>query len=114
VVVYDEHGGFYDRVSPPAGVTAPADHVAEFDFTQLGVRVPALLISPWCDSHVDHTTFDHTSLLNYLCDKWGMEPLGDRTNAATSIAAAIRTTGWPRIADTPRFVRVPTQSPHSG
>lgn len=110
VVAYDEHGGFYDHVPPPTGVLAPDEHTQEFDFTQLGVRVPALLISPWCDARVEHTTFDHTSLLKYLCDKWDMKPLGDRARTANSIAAAIRTTGVPRVADTPPFIRVSTQS----
>lgn len=104
VVVYDEHGGFYDHVTPPATI-APDDHTAAFDFTQLGVRVPAILISPWCDAGVDHTQFDHTSLLKYLCDKWGMPPLGERTRAANSIATALRTA--PRTDDTPAFIRVP-------
>lgn len=103
VVVYDEHGGFYDHVVPPATV-APDDHTTAYDFTQLGVRVPAVLISPWCDAGVDHTQFDHTSVLRYLCDKWGMPPLGARTSAANSIAAALRPTR--RTDDTPAFIRV--------
>ena len=103
VVAYDEHGGFYDHVVPPATV-APDDHVTAYDFTQLGVRVPAILISPWCDAGAHHTPFDHTSVLKYLCDKWGMPPLGERTRAANSIAAAIRPT--PRTDDTPAFIRV--------
>jgi phospholipase C len=107
VVVYDEHGGFYDHVTPPAAVS-PDDHTDEYSFTQLGVRVPALLISPWCDARVEHTQFDHTSLLKYLCDKWEMAPLGERARAANSIAAAIRTTGTPRV-DAPPFIRVPNQ-----
>jgi phospholipase C len=107
VIVYDEHGGFYDHVPPPA-TTAPDTHTQDFGFTQLGVRVPALLVSPWCDATVHHTQFDHTSLLKYLCDKWGMPPLGQRT--ANSIAPAIRTTGEPRTADTPPFIRIPNQT----
>jgi phospholipase C len=110
VVVYDEHGGFYDHVPPPTGVAAPDAHTEAFDFTQLGVRVPALLISPWCDARVEHTQFDHTSLLKYLCDKWDMAPLGERTRTANSIATAIRVTGEPRVADTPPFIRVPNTS----
>lgn len=106
VVVYDEHGGFYDHVVPPADVLAPDTHTEAFGFTQLGVRVPALLVSPWCDRGVHHTTFDHTSLLKYLCDKWDMAPLGNRAGTANSIAAAIRTTGEPRVEGTPAFIRV--------
>ncbi|HEX4705366.1 MAG TPA: alkaline phosphatase family protein, partial [Pseudonocardiaceae bacterium] len=108
VVVYDEHGGFYDHVTPPPAV-APDDRTEQYDFARLGVRVPALLVSPWCDAGVHHAQLDHTSLLKYLCDKWGMEPLGARAMAANSISPAIRTTGAARVADTPPFIRVPNQ-----
>jgi phospholipase C len=54
LVVYDEHGGLYDHVPPPActpgGFTAPAAATgtgASFDFDRLGIRVPAILISPY-------------------------------------------------------------------
>jgi phospholipase C len=78
IVVYDEHGGFYDHVSPPDTI-APDDQTSEYDFRRLGVRVPALLVSPWVDPGVCHTVFDHTSILRYMCDKFGMPPLGSRT-----------------------------------
>lgn len=93
VVFYDEHGGFYDHVEPPAAIP-PDDHREEYAFDRLGVRVPALLISPWVDRCVDPTQFDHTSLLRYLTDKWALGPLGRRTAAATtnSIGVALRRT----------------------
>jgi phospholipase C len=54
LVVYDEHGGIYDHVPPPTCtpdlfVAQPADTKTgkEFRFDRLGVRVPAVLISPW-------------------------------------------------------------------
>ena len=54
LVVYDEHGGIYDHVVPPActpdGYTAPAAATQTgmpFSFDRLGVRVPAILISPY-------------------------------------------------------------------
>ena len=43
LIVYDEHGGFYDHVPPP-----PAPKVSpEFPVGTLGVRVPAMVVSPW-------------------------------------------------------------------
>jgi phospholipase C len=54
LVVYDEHGGIFDHVPPPA--CTPDGHSAgpadtglsfSFNFDRLGVRVPAILISPW-------------------------------------------------------------------
>jgi phospholipase C len=103
-IFFDEHGGFYDHVVPP-GAVAPDDHQQEYTFDQLGVRVPALLISPWVSRTVDHTQFDHTSVLKYLIDKWGLGSLGRRAAAATSIAAALREPR-PRT-DTVGFLRVP-------
>jgi phospholipase C len=54
LVVYDEHGGIYDHVIPPActpdGKVASADATGTgepFAFDRLGIRVPAILISPW-------------------------------------------------------------------
>jgi len=88
VVFYDEHGGFYDHVPPPMTV-APDQHHDEYAFNQLGVRIPALLISPWIDRRVEMTQFDHTSLLKYLIEKWGLRPLGDRTAHANSIDVAL-------------------------
>jgi phospholipase C len=89
IVFYDEHGGFYDHVEPPT-VVAPDNQQQEYTFDRLGVRVPALLASPWVKSGVEHTVFDHTSVLKYLIDKWALGPLGGRTAAANSIAVALR------------------------
>jgi len=64
VLLYDEHGGFYDHVKPPAAVVPDATSArAKFRFDRLGLRVPAILVSPWVGEGVaDHTTYDHTSL----------------------------------------------------
>ena len=66
ILLYDEHGGFYDHVPPPIAV--PPDHAStsasKFQFNRLGLRVPAILISPWVGrGKVDHRLYDHTSLL---------------------------------------------------
>ncbi len=90
VVVYDEHGGFYDHVVPPPAVP-PDNHHDEYSFDQLGVRVSALLVSPWVDRRIERTQFDHTSLLKYLTEKWQLAPLPSRRVAqANSIAVALR------------------------
>lgn len=95
VLLYDEHGGFCDHVAPPATV-APDEHTKDFSFTQLGVRVPALLISPWLDPGVLSTDFDHTSLLKYLTDKWDLGPLGNRVPQANSFAPELLKLASPR------------------
>jgi len=70
LVVYDEHGGIYDHVVPPDCApdkfTAPANSTGtgmEFKFDRLGVRVPAILISPWIPKNtVVDRVFDHASI----------------------------------------------------
>jgi phospholipase C len=71
LIVYDEHGGIYDHVPPPACV--PDGFVAQpndtgtgmpFAFDRLGVRVPAILVSPWIPKGtvVTGRTFEHASI----------------------------------------------------
>jgi len=105
LVLYDEHGGFYDHISPPPAVP-PDAHAEEYAFDRLGVRVPALLISPWVDRGVFHSQLDHTSLLKYLADKGNLGPLGARTAQANTFAAAIKSARPPRI-DTPESITLP-------
>jgi phospholipase C len=74
LVVYDEHGGIYDHVPPPnCSPNAPDGFVASpndtglpfsFAFDRLGVRVPAILISPWVPKGlvVDGRIFEHASI----------------------------------------------------
>ena len=97
VITYDEHGGFFDHVVPPKAIP-PRYPIGtdEYNFDQLGVRVPTLLVSPWVEKKVEATTFDHTSLLKYLKDKWSLGDLGERVNSASSIGIALRTEGSPR------------------
>lgn len=109
VLLYDEHGGFYDHVAPPA-TRAPDEHTNEFDFMSLGVRVPAILISPWLDPGVSHAVFDHTSLLKYLTDKWKLGSLGNRTPQASSFAVELSKRGTARL-DTPSPFSGPLLSP---
>ena len=70
LIVYDEHGGIYDHVPPPA---CPPDKFPSseidpgtgkpFMFDRLGVRVPAILVSPWIPSGtVVNRVFDHASI----------------------------------------------------
>ena len=104
IVVYDEHGGFYDHVDPPPTI-APDEKTASWSFNQLGVRVPALLISPRAKKRVEHTQFDHTSVLRYLQDKWSLGSLGLRTSQANSIGCAV-SANEPLRQDTTPFIRV--------
>jgi phospholipase C len=64
LIVYDEHGGFFDHV-PPQPVPSPDDKTGPtgFDFTVTGVRVPAVAISPLIPKgHVDPTFYEHATI----------------------------------------------------
>src|SRR5262249_1225818 len=76
VVVYDEHGGLYDHVPPPAAANpdnknwngSPNSLDPAFDFTRLGVRVPAVIVSPYIPARtIDHTVYDHSSIIGTAC-----------------------------------------------
>jgi phospholipase C len=98
LIVYDEHGGTYDHVSPPACV-ADEPFVAlasdtgtgqPFHFDRLGVRVPAILISPWIakGSVIDGRVFEHASIpatvMGWLLPQYGAKNRGVRElNAET-------------------------------
>jgi phospholipase C len=63
LVVWDEHGGFFDHVPPPLTLSPDdASMDAEFKFRRLGVRVPAILVSPWVPRGITHTVFDHSAI----------------------------------------------------
>ena len=100
IVLYDEHGGFFDHVVPPPAV-APDGHTERYSFDRLGFRVPAILISPFLDPGVVATVFDHTSLLRMAGNLWpGVTPLGRRAQQANDPVAALTWRSAPR-ADMP-------------
>jgi phospholipase C len=69
VVVYDEHGGFYDHVPPPP--TQPGDPAKH---RTLGLRVPALVVGPRVRRGVSHETFEHTSLIATILRRFTADP----------------------------------------
>src|ERR1700733_11512169 len=70
LIVYDEHGGIFDHVIPPLCTpdqfTATANDTGTgqpFAFDRLGVRVPAILVSPWIPKGtIVSRVFDHASI----------------------------------------------------
>ena len=71
LITYDEHGGIYDHVVPPAcmpdGFVAQPNDTGtgrEFKFDRLGVRVPAVLVSPWVPQAtvVQGRVFEHACI----------------------------------------------------
>ncbi|HYI40435.1 MAG TPA: alkaline phosphatase family protein [Allosphingosinicella sp.] len=73
IVTYDEHGGFFDHVPPPPIPTEPPPGALFTErFTSLGVRVPALVVSPFVrKGSVCSETMDHVSILKFIGDTFG-------------------------------------------
>lgn len=90
VVTYDDWGGWYDHVPPP-----------QVDADGYGFRVPALFVSPYSRSGlIDSTVYDYTSVLRFIEEHWGLDPLTARDATANSIGAALDLTQPPKA---PRF-----------
>ncbi len=80
IINFDEWGGFYEHVPPPRAV---APNKVDTDQVNgqalLGLRVPALFVSPFTQNGgVSHTVFDHTSILKLIEWRWGLSPLTAR------------------------------------
>jgi phospholipase C len=87
IVTYDEHGGFYDHVAPPGTVNpdGQTSSTPSFGFDHLGVRVPALLVSPWVPAgHADSTVYDHTSILGFVKQHFGLSAFLHERDAAAN------------------------------
>jgi phospholipase C len=93
IIAFDEHGGFYDPILPPLAPSpdnkavvyhssANPSEAVTFNFNQYGIRVPAILISPWVENGVDSTTYDHTSILAFLENRFNLDPLTNRDAVA--------------------------------
>ncbi|MGA7537399.1 MAG: alkaline phosphatase family protein [Steroidobacteraceae bacterium] len=115
IITYDEHGGNYDHVAPPANATAPGDGtVGEygFDFTRFGPRVPSVLVSPLIAAGSvfrGSGPIDHTSVLRTIAERWGTEPLTNRDRNAATLGDVL-TLAKPR-ADDPLSGVLPPVSP---
>jgi phospholipase C len=97
VVLYDEHGGFYDHVAPPAAADDRAD------FRSYGVRVPSMVVSPYVEARsVSSVTYDHTSLIKTILTRFcrsgeTVPSMGARVDAAEHLGGLLTATA-PRAA----------------
>jgi phospholipase C len=105
IVLFDEHGGCYDHVSPPTaadcgfaispdGMVIPPTHVggSGFKFDRLGVRVPAVVVSPFtAPGTIANKVYDHTSILSTLVNCFGLPQglLGKRQEKAPDVSEAL-------------------------
>lgn len=99
IVTWDEHGGFYDHVAPPAAVppgdTAPGSKYNQygFGFDRYGVRVPAVVVSPYIPANtIDHRLYDHSSIPKTVEAAFGLTSLTNRDKAALSVLSLLTLT----------------------
>ncbi|MBN1210470.1 MAG: hypothetical protein JXB05_36790 [Myxococcaceae bacterium] len=122
VITYDEHGGCYDHVPPPANAVPPDDSAGQygFDFKRFGPRVPTVLVSPLIEAGTvfrapapkeggTATPFDHTSILTTVEARFGLPALTKRDAAAPHLGGVF-TLSKPRTDDPLSGVTAPVSS----
>jgi phospholipase C len=123
VITFDEHGGNWDHVPAPAAVP-PDDRVSKsgFRFDRMGVRVPAILVSPYVRPGTvfrapTGSTYelDHTALIATLLKWAGIDPasagMGRRVAAAPTFEGVLTSAAR---TDKPRFVVPPSYATQGG
>lgn len=120
VVTFDEHGGYFEHVDPaaaanPDGIDSPApgdtaSFAPQFAFDRLGLRVPALLASPYLPKGVVCSTpLQHTSVLVTVRELFGISGALTRRDAAAPSFSALFL-GAPR-GDAPSVLVSPAARP---
>jgi phospholipase C len=114
MVTFDEWGGFYDHVPPPhvtddtnpanvshAGdATTPTDGQLVPDYTQLGFRVPAIVVSNLAAAQVVHRgPFEHTSTLKLIESAFGLQPLTARDANTENLGQVLLRSPRPPVPD---------------
>jgi len=112
MVTFDEHGGTYDHVPPPAAPppdpSAPAGQMG-FGFDRSGVRVPAIAISAWIpDRTVVTDEYRSTSVIRTIRERWSLgAPLTGRDAAARDLSPVFTLDtprdpqSWPEVSPRP-------------
>jgi acid phosphatase len=78
IITYDEHGGRWDHVAPPV-----------LDKWGPGIRVPAIIISPFAKKgFVDHAQYDTTAIMKLIEERWNLQPLNERDAKAGNLLTA--------------------------
>jgi phospholipase C len=103
LIVYDEHGGLYDHV-PPVPMVSP-DNLSSvapaFDFKLSGVRVPAVVVSPYvARGTISKTVYDHSSVIatamQLFTEDWPTDALHARAQQANTICDLLDLNAVPR------------------
>ena len=92
VLNFDEHGGFFDHVAPPACVddTVLAESGPHPNLKRLGFRVPAIAMGPFAPRRIETAgPYEHCSILKMIEWRWGLEPMRARDRHARNLAEAL-------------------------
>src|SRR5262245_8260674 len=112
VLNFDEHGGFFDHVQPPAcqdDTIVPPDRFGRRpDLQRLGFRVPAIAMGPFAPRRIEQAgPYEHCSILRMIEWRWGPEPMTLRDRHARNFAEALDFTSRRDPISLPRFVPPP-------
>lgn len=99
LITFDEHGGTYDHVPPPAATPPVADDAPGemgFAFDRLGARVPAIAVSAYTRRNsIIHDEMHHGAVIATLTKLHGLRPLTRRDENANDLFSIVN-------LDTPR------------
>ncbi len=78
IITYDDNGGRWDHIAPP-----------KVDRWGPGVRVPAIIVSPFAKKkYVDHTLYDTTSIMAFIERRWNLRPVATRDATVADLTNA--------------------------
>lgn len=93
LITFDEHGGTYDHVAPPAATPPEADEPAGemgFMFDRLGPRVPAIAVSAYTRAGtIIHDEMHHGAVIATLTRLHGLRPLTRRDDTARDLFSIV-------------------------
>ena len=120
IFTFDEAGGFHDHV-PPISVVAPdsippkllsTDHPG--DFTQSGMRVPLIVVSPFAKQHyTSHVPMDSTSILKFIETRFAVPSLTNRDASGNDMSDFFDFVSPPRVS-LPLLPEQPAYNPDMG
>jgi phospholipase C len=98
IVLWDDWGGWYDDVAPP-----------QRDFRGLGIRVPAIVISPYSKRGVSHTPYEFGSILKLVEQTFDLPTLGPTSMGYTDVRATSLIDAFDFTQAPIKFVKIPAK-----
>jgi phospholipase C len=114
IYTYDEHGGYYDHVPPPAAIApdsiapelGPGEIPGGYDL--YGPRVPGIVASPYSKPNATtDVVHDHTSVLATIEAKWNLPALTYRDANAKTVEDFLDLKSPPALLEPPTIAEPP-------